>query len=300
MNPRHKSLSMFLLVALVLCAGRAWAQSEAGTVAAVVGTLQIQRAATWQNGTVGAPIFVGDRLRTGTSDAAKIVFRDDSVLDVAPNSELTVDKQVFDDDARHFATLLRMVKGKVRAWVSEYYRQPHARYEVETPTGIAGVRGTEFIVVYDPNREVTDVVGLGGNVDVAGKLAVLGSGVQVGPRLLSRVEKGRFPTPPQPVSDTQVQQYLSGLEIVGTGRPDGLNVHHWAASGRLLAPEDVTTAGATTVAAGVHPGAPADFLADRRSADIATNTQPLLDFRNTPPGRVPPYLVPVGGVRVGF
>ena len=32
-----------------------------------------------------------------------------------------------------------VVKGKVRAWVSEYYRQPRARYEIETllPRGFA-------------------------------------------------------------------------------------------------------------------------------------------------------------------
>jgi hypothetical protein len=135
---------------------------------------------------------------------------------------------------------------------------------------------------------------LGGTVDVAGKLAVLGTGVQVGPRVFSRVEKGHFPSAPQQLDDAQLQQYLSGLDIIGTGRPDGLNVHHAAASGRLLAPSDLPSATAQA-AGGVHPGAPSGFLANRASPDIATNTQPLLDFRNTPPGRVP-----VGGVHVGF
>ena len=293
---RHRSRPVWLLLAILLCAARAGAQAEVGTVAAVVGTLQVQRAAAWQNGTVGAPIFAGDRLRTGASDMAKVVFRDDSVLDVGPNTELTVDKQAFDPSARRFDTLLRVVKGKVRAWVSEYYRQPRAHYEIETPTDIAGVRGTEFIVVYDANTEVTDVVGLAETVDVAGKLAVLGSGVQVTPRFLSRVEKGRFPTAPQQLDDAQLRRYLSGLEIIGTGRPDGLNVHHWAASGRLLSPHDLPAEVATHAAVGGgHPSVPSGFLADRRSSDLATNTQPLLDFRNTPPCRVP-----VGGVHVGF
>ena len=296
MDRRCRSRSLWLLVVVVLCAARARAQTEIGTVAAVQGTLQVQRAAAWQTGSVGAPIFVGDRLRTGADDAAKIVFRDDSVLDVAPKSELTVDKQAFDPEARRFDTLLRIVKGKVRAWVSEYYRQPRARYEIETPTAIAGVRGTEFIVLYDPNGEVTDIVGLAETVDVAGKLGVLGAGVQVGPRLLSRVEKGRFPTAPQPLDDAQLGQYLSGLEIVGTGRPNGLNVQHPAASGRLLAAADVPSAVVQPAAVGgVHPGAPPGFLADRLSPDIATNTQPLIDYQNTPPG-----VVPVGGVHVGF
>jgi hypothetical protein len=296
MNRSNKFTAVLLILAALLCAARTWAQTEIGTVAVVVGTLQVQRASAWQNGSVGAPIFIGDRLRTGASDSAKIVFRDDSVLDVAPNTELTLDKQAFDPGARRFEALLRLVKGKVRAWVSDYYRQPRARYEIETPTAIAGVRGTEFIIVYDPNAEVTEVIGLSETVAVAGKLGAPGGSVQVGPRFSSRVEKGRFPTVPQQLDDAQLRQYLSGLEIIGTGRGDGLNVRHVAASGRLLTPQDLPTAAARhTGPGGVRPSAPRRFLADHLSPDVATNTQPLLDFRNTPPGQVP-----VGGVHVGF
>ena len=296
MNRRHAYRVGWLVVAAVLSAARVWAQAEVGTVAAMLGVLQVQRAGTWQNGSIGAPVFVGDRLRTGAGDSAKIVFRDDSVLDIAANSELTIDKQAFDMSARRFETLLRMVKGKVRAWVSEYYRQPRARYEIETPTAIAGVRGTDFILLYDANTEVSEVICISGTVEVAGKLAVLGSGVQVGPRSSSRVEKGRFPTAPQPLDDTQMRQYLTGLSIVGTGRRDGLNVQHLAMSGALLGPQDVPSAVAKrSIVRGAGPMAPSGFLADRLSPDIAANSQPLLDFRNTPPGRVP-----VGGVRVGF
>lgn len=296
MKRSNKFTAVLLILVAVLCAGRAWAQAEIGTVAAVIGTLQVQRSSAWQNGSVGAPIFIGDRLRTGASDSAKIVFRDDSVLDVAPNTELTLDKQTFDPSARRFDTLLRLVNGKVRAWVSDYYRQPRAHYEIETPTAISGVRGTEFIILYDPNAEVTEVVGLSETVAVAGKLAVPGGGVPVGPRFLSRVEKGRFPTVPQQLDEAQLRQYLSGLEIIGTGRGDGLNVQHVAASGRLLTPQDLPTAAARhTGPGGVRPNAPSGFLADRLSPDVATNTQPLIDFQNTPPGKVP-----VGAVHVGF
>ncbi len=296
MKRRRTSGLAWLVSALVFAAARLQAQSEVCTVAAVGGTLQVQRAGAWQNATVGVPLFVSDRLRTGATDSGKIVCRDDSVLDVAPNTELTLDKQIFDAGARRFETLLRIVKGKVRAWVSEYYKQPRARYEVETPTAIAGVRGTEFIMLYDASGEATEVVGLDGTVDVAGKLAVLGSSVQVGPRFLSRVEKGRFPTPPQPLDDARLRQYLSGLGIIGTGRRDGLNVQHAATAGRLLAPQDLPSEAAKQGhGRGRRVGAPQGFLAERLSPDLATNTQPLLGFRSSPPGRVPS-----GGVRVGF
>jgi len=280
--------------AVLLAAAGAQAQSEVGTVAATLGMLQIQRGGTWQDATLGAPVFVGDRLRTGGTEQAKIVLRDDSVLDLAPNTELVLETQVFDPSAHRFQSLLRLAKGKVRAWVSEYYREPRARYEVETPTAIAGVRGTEFITLYNSASEVTEIVGITEQVEVAGKLAMIGGAVQVGPQLFTQVQKGRFPTVPQRLDDARFRQYLEGLEIIGTGRRDSLHVQHPAVAGRLLSPQDLPKPAAARVSAeGLVVGRPQKFLAERLSLDVRTNTQPLGVFQSTPPGQVP-----TGGVKV--
>lgn len=181
---------MGAIVAAVIVAAPARAQSEAGTVAAVQGTFEVQHTGTWQAAHSGLPVFVGDRLRTGADGRGKVVFQDDSVLAVAPNTEIRLDAQVFDPGAGKFNSLLHLVGGKIRAWVSEYYREPHARYEVETPTAVAGVRGTEFVAAYDPSTEVTDVAGIADKVEVTGKVAVMGAPVQVGPHFYTRVQKG--------------------------------------------------------------------------------------------------------------
>jgi len=107
---------------------------------------------------------------------------------------------------------------------------------------------------------------------------VIGSTVQVGPRLYTEVRKGRFPTAPQRIDDARLQQYLDGLDIVGTGRRDGLNVFHPATIGRLLAATDLPK-GPLGKAPGLAAGAPQMFLADTVSADVYTNTQPLLQYR---------------------
>lgn len=290
---------MWVLLLVSVAAARVQAQVEAGTIAALVGKIEIQRGGTWQTGNIGAPVLTGDRLRTGAHDQAKIIFRDDSVIDLAPATEVVLDSQTFDSAAHRYESLLRLAQGKIRAWVSAYYREPRARYEVETPTAVAGVRGTEFIVQYGPSSNSTDVVGLTEQVDVTGKLAVIGGAVQVGPRFFTRVQKGRFPTSPQLLDDAQLREYLEGLEIIGTGRRDGLNVFHPALAGRLLSAQDipgpVRTGAARTAAEGLVPGAPEDFMAERLSPDVRTNTQPLRDFKLVPPGRVPS-----GNVNVGF
>ncbi len=275
------------------------AQSEAGTVAAVQGLFEVQHDGTWQTAHIGMPVFAGDRLRTAGDGRGKVVFQDDSVLAVASNTEIQIDTQVFDPGAGKFQSLLHLVEGKIRAWVSDYYREPHARYEVETATAVAGVRGTEFIAAYDPAAEATDVVGIAEQVDVSGKLTVMGAPVQVGPHFHTRVQKGRFPTTPERLDDAHFRQFLSGLDLIGTGRRDGLSVLHPAIAGRILAPQDVPPSAGTgaqaATARGLGAEAPPAPLADRLSPDVATNTQPLLDYENVPPGQVPP-----GGVKVGF
>jgi hypothetical protein len=292
-----------LVVALLFSAVAAHAQapSEVGTVAAVVGRLEIERGGSWRDANVGAAVFVGDRLRTGAKDRGKVVFADDSVLDVGSDTEITIDKLVFDPPAHRFQSLLRLAKGRIRAWVSEYYQEPRARYEVETPTAIAGVRGTEFIVIFNLGTSSTEIIGISNAVEVTGKLGVIGNAVQIGPRQYTQVQKGRFPAPPQRLDEIRFHEYLQELEIVGTGRRDGLNVLHPAVVGQLLSPQDMPEAPAAPAGSapvqGLLVGAPDEGLVGRLSPDVHANTQPLLDFKSTPAGQVPGG---TGGVRVGF
>jgi hypothetical protein len=305
MNRSHNANMIAVLLLASVLGARAHAQSMAGTCAGVQGSVEIQHAGAWRDAEVGAAVSVGDRLRTGAHSRATVVFRDDSVIDLAPDTELGIEAQEIDDAGRRHRSLLHLVAGKVRAWVSAAYREARSRYELETPTALIAVRGTEFIVVYDRAAEITEVVGLEGHVEVHAKLAVMGAGVEVGPRALTRVAKGRFPTALQRVNDARLPRYVEGVDLVGTGRRDGLNVLHPAVLGRMLAPQDVPGPGEEpgndgaeeSTAPIVHAPLPGS-VADRLSPDVYTNTQPLRDYQQTPPGAVPPSAT--GGVHVGF
>jgi hypothetical protein len=285
------------LVAIAMAAG-VQAQSESGRVAAILGTMEIVRGGTSEPATIGAPVFSGDQLRTGGNDQAKVVFQDDSVLDLAPGTEVLLVKQVFERTGHRLESRLRLSKGKLRAWVGEAYRGPRSRYEVETPTAIIAVRGTEFIVAYDSTAEETAVVCMAGEVEVAGTLGVIGAQVQLSTQSGTEVAKGRFPTSPQPVAQAQLQRYVAGLELVGTGHRDDLSVEHPALAGRPLTPQDVPGPPARTAALAaqsVTVGGLQESLAERLSPDLRANTQPLFDFKATPPDHVP-----AGNVKVQF
>src|SRR5512144_449735 len=82
--------------ALVLFATAGYAQ-DVGTVAAASGVAEIGRGGATLPAAVGVPVQLGDELHTGDGQM-RVVFQDDSVIDLAERSSLVVDRQVFDPD----------------------------------------------------------------------------------------------------------------------------------------------------------------------------------------------------------
>lgn len=216
----------FCIGLFVLVAGAAAAAQEVGTVATVEGSAEVRRADTWSPATAGTAVHVGDVIRTGQPGRVRVVFQDDSVLNVGDNSQLGIDEQVFDPSAGAPRSLMRLLQGKVRALVSEYYQQTGAAYEIETATAVSGVRGTEFVVTYSPELALTEVVGISGRIAVHSVLDRATRGVYITAGELAAVRKGRFPTKPPRLDEDTFRQYLEGLEFIGGGRPESLTVDH--------------------------------------------------------------------------
>ena len=91
--------------------------------------------------TVGADIFIGDRVVTGAKGQVQIKFSDQTELVVGPNSALLTEDYLLrnDDSAGKFA--INALSGTFRFTTG---RAPKDRYIIETPTGTIGVRGTSF------------------------------------------------------------------------------------------------------------------------------------------------------------
>jgi len=221
---------------LVVLAGTGRAQ-DAGTIAALAGTVEIGRGGTWTAATVGAAVQAGDSLRTGRPGRLQFVFRDDTVCSLADETELVINEQVFEPDRGALRSLIHLARGKVKALVSEYYSRHGASYQIETVTAVAGVRGTEFVIVFDPVAEVTSVVGVTGTTEVHSVLDRVRHGVFVTTMDLPGCRP--LPTPTRP-----------------SGRDPGDD--HGTASKPLGGPPPAscTAPGITTVARGQFPTPP--------------------------------------------
>ena len=237
-----------LLVVMLLVLSRAAAAQEVGTIAALDGSGKIGRGDLWITATAGAAIQRGDELRTGQPGRMRIVFQDDTVLTVSDDSRVVVDEQVFNPNRGQTRSVLGLLQGKVSALVSEYYHRSGAVYEVRTATAVAGVRGTEFVVTYDPRDDRTEVAGLSGTVQVFSAFDRTGRGVFVTAQEVTTVARGRFPTAPQRLSDSLFRQYIEGMDFIGAGAAESLTVSSPLLAGQVVPKADTAAVAVSAIA----------------------------------------------------
>jgi hypothetical protein len=211
---------IILWLALLATAALPAHADDVGIIAAVEGGAEIGRAGTWTAATVEQGIATGDQLRTGPSGRLRVVFRDDSVILLGENTSLVIDAQVFDPNATR--SLFSLVQGKLKSVVSHYYGAAGSSYEVQSPTAVAGVRGTEFVMSYDPATGETEIVGIRGVVTVHGAVDPTGPGLLVTANQVTDVATGELPSPARPMDPELMRQMLRDIEFFGSGQGTSL------------------------------------------------------------------------------
>ncbi|WP_244426117.1 FecR family protein [Mesorhizobium amorphae] len=113
---------------------------------------------------VRAPVHQDERIRTSNTGLGQFVFLDGTKLAVGWGSSVVIDKYVFDNENSVKKLTIRAAKGTFR-WISG--SSPSSAYQIVTPAGTIGVRGTAFDVHVAPNGK-TAVVLLKGSARFCG------------------------------------------------------------------------------------------------------------------------------------
>ncbi len=88
---------------------------------------------------IGDGIFQNELISTGSAAQAQMMFLDQTVLTIGPDSRVVLDKAVFDPQRKIGEVSLRAVSGAFR-FVSG--SSPSEKYTIQTPQGTIGIRGT--------------------------------------------------------------------------------------------------------------------------------------------------------------
>lgn len=102
---------------------------------------------------VGTPVAKGSVLKTGAASSLGVSFIDSSLMSFGPNSELKVDEYLYapaQGQLKFGSSLLRGTLNYISGVIAKL--RPDA-VTVNTPTGMIGVRGTQFAVKVEPGEK---------------------------------------------------------------------------------------------------------------------------------------------------
>ncbi|MBN9360088.1 MULTISPECIES: FecR family protein [unclassified Devosia] len=128
--------------------------------------------------TVGADIFIGDKVSTGAKGQVQIKFSDKTELVVGPNSSLLIEDYLLREDQSAGKLAINALSGTFRFATGG---APKDRYVIKTPTGTIGVRGTAFD--FNVDAEGTEVLLFHGAVrlcNLAGTCVTLDDTCEIG------------------------------------------------------------------------------------------------------------------------
>ncbi len=148
-----KAAVFLVLAALALPAFGA--ETVVGSVKTVQGTAAVQRGPNTVPIHAGMHLLLNDILRTAADGSLGAILQDGTRISLGPNTELKVDRFVYQPVAGKFGLLLRLSRGMM-AYVSGRIAEfsPES-VGVETPVAVLGLRGTHFAVSLDGTQEVS-------------------------------------------------------------------------------------------------------------------------------------------------
>jgi hypothetical protein len=110
-----------------------------------------------------AKIFSVDRIITGTKSKAQFSMSDGGLITLKENTEIKISEYRFDEENQKGSATLEVVSGGLRS-ISGLIKKSGGDYQVKTPVGSIGIRGTHFAVEVVGDNVVFGV--FSGNIDV--------------------------------------------------------------------------------------------------------------------------------------
>jgi len=124
-----------------------------GNVKTLKGHASIIRNGTPLEVKTGDDFFQNDSLKTGADGSMSVVFRDDTLISVGPNSELAINEFHFSPAEGKLSFVARLLKG-TSAYVSGLIGKLSPQsVRFETPVANIGIRGTKFAVKLEGDDE---------------------------------------------------------------------------------------------------------------------------------------------------
>lgn len=160
-------MKYFIAITVLLFAATGLADDTYGLFMVVKGDVKVTLAKDKSEvpAKVGMKVNSGDSISAGADSRAKVVMSDKNVLNISPDSKIVIEK--YENDGKDKKNVeLSVLYGKVRASVEQKYDGEKNKFNIKTPTAVAGVRGTDFLTSFNRETKVSQIVTFKGVVAV--------------------------------------------------------------------------------------------------------------------------------------
>lgn len=136
----------FLIVCLFMVSQANAADGPIGYVKTVTGDASITLEGNKTKAEIGSPVHAGSVLQTGNKSSMGVTFKDETLMSFGADTVFTVEEYLYAPAQGKLKLSSKLVKGSLN-YVSGVIAklQPEA-VTVSTPSGIIGVRGTQFLL----------------------------------------------------------------------------------------------------------------------------------------------------------
>jgi FecR protein len=142
--------SALIIILLFTAVTESFASEDfVGKVTEQTGPTEIQRDKNSIPSEVNSTVQMNDAVVTAKSKT-RIIFKDDSLVDITEQSKLVIDNFVYDDSKTDAAKMgLKVALGTARFASGQIAKHTPESIGIETPTATVAVRGTDFTLTVD-------------------------------------------------------------------------------------------------------------------------------------------------------
>jgi hypothetical protein len=185
---------LFLCLGTLACGSTAKAFAPSTVLSIVGGSVHVLKTGTqdWSIGDENMILQTGDKIKTDPGARATITFFDGSIIDLNGDTEITLDK--LSGKTASSAKIIQITQeiGETTSRVVKLV-DPASRYEINTLSAVAAVRGSTMVVQVTPDN-MTQVYNIEGSISITAQ----GQEVMIPVGSVSSAKPGAAPSPPQP------------------------------------------------------------------------------------------------------
>jgi hypothetical protein len=156
---------------------------------------------------LGDPVYVAETIEVAAGAKLRLRMNDGSIVSIASGTRLTITDYQLGNGGQSRNAVISLSEGLLRAIVSPLNGSPH--FEVDTATGVAAVRSTDWFIEAKPRA--TQVGVLEGRVSL--RSVATGREIVIPGHWGARVEAGRDPVPARVWTNAEFDDFIERTNL---------------------------------------------------------------------------------------